>query len=42
MEMVECGTQFKKDKKKFVTYSAGGMTTTIDYLMIHKQNRKFL
>ena len=42
MDMIVCGTQFKKDDNKIVTYSSGGSNTTVDYLMIRKQDRKCL
>ena len=46
MEMIICGTQFKKDESKLVTYRAGrgggGLNTTTDYLMIYKVHRKLL
>ena len=37
-----CGTQFQKDDNKLITYSSGGLATTVDYLMIRKQDRKCL
>mgnify|MGYP007071599789 CR=1 FL=1 len=42
MEMIVCGTQFKKDDNKLITYSSGGSTTTVDYLMTRKRDRKCL
>ena len=42
MEMILCGTLFQKDDNKLMTYSAGGMATTVDYLMIRKQDRECL
>ena len=41
-EMIVCGTQFKNDVNKVITYSSGGSTTTVDYLMIRKRDRKLL
>ena len=42
MDMIVCETQFKKDDNKIVTYSLGESNTTVDYLMICKQDRKCL
>ena len=42
MEMIVCGTQFKKDENKLVTYASGDRTTTVDYLMIRKEHRKLM
>ena len=42
MDMIVCGMQFKKDDNKIVMYSLGGSNTMVDYLMIHKQDRKCL
>ena len=42
MDMIVCGTQFKKNDNKIVTYSPGGLNTMVDYLMIHKHDRKCL
>ena len=33
MEMIVCGTQFKKNDNKIATYSSGGSTTTVDELL---------
>ena len=41
MDMIVCGMQFKKDDK-IVTYLLGRLNTTVDYLMIHKEDRKCL
>ena len=42
MDMIVRGTQFKKDENKIMTYSSGGLNTTVDYLIIRKQDRKCL
>ena len=41
MDMIVCGMQFKKDDN-IVTYLLGGLNTTVDCLMIHKQDRECL
>jgi hypothetical protein len=41
-EMILCGTQFKKEETKLVTYSSGGSATTVDYLMVRGRDRKHL
>ena len=42
MEMIVCGTQFRKAAHKLISYSSGGINTTVDYLMIRKQDRRCL
>ena len=42
MDMIVCGTQFEKDDNKIVKYLSRGSYTTVDYLMICKQDRKCL
>ena len=42
MDMIVHGTQFKKDENKIMTYSSGASNTTVDYLIIRKQDRKCL
>ena len=40
--MIVCGTQFKKEESKLVSYSSGGSNTTVDYLMTRKRDRGYL
>ena len=42
MEMIVCGTQFRKAAHKLISYSSGGINTTVDYLMTRKQDRRCL
>ncbi|KAM9794705.1 uncharacterized protein LOC133163459 [Syngnathus typhle] len=39
LELVLCNTLFKKDEAKLVTYSSGGCKSTIDYIMVRKEDR---
>ena len=39
LELVVCNTFFKKDKAKLITYNSGGCKSTIDYIMVRKQDR---
>ncbi len=36
-DMALCGTQFRKDDNKLISYSSGGSKTTVDYLMVRKR-----
>ena len=39
LELVLCNTFFKKDEAKLITYSSGGCQSTIDYIMVRKEDR---
>ena len=40
MEKVVCNSFFKKDENKLVTYESGGTRSTIDHLLMRKQDEK--
>jgi hypothetical protein len=42
MEMVVCNTLFKKEDKKLVTYESGGVSSTIDYLLMRKCDKRMV
>jgi len=42
MEMVVCNTLFKKEDKKLVTFESGEVSSTIDYLMMRRRDRRMV
>jgi len=42
MDFVICNTWFKKEVSKLITYSSGGVNTTIDYLLTRKGDRNMV
>uniref|UniRef100_UPI00358FD06E craniofacial development protein 2-like n=1 Tax=Myxine glutinosa TaxID=7769 RepID=UPI00358FD06E len=41
-DLLICNTQFQKEDNKLVTYTSGGSTTTVDYLMVRRRDRGHL
>ena len=41
-ELIVCGTQFLKEESKLISYSSGGRNTTVDYLLIRNEQRRYL
>ena len=41
-DMSICNTQFQKEKNKLVTYTSGGSSSTVDYLMLRGRDRRNL
>src|SRR5260221_7834353 len=39
MDLVVCNTMFKKEESKLVTYESGGTRSTIDHLLMRRQDR---
>ena len=38
-DLLVCNTQFRKADNKLITYSSGGSSTTVDYIMVRRRDR---